>query len=1069
MARGPFQGTYSPYVRPTVVTAPDALVYINGESDLIGCPSCQRKFDLNKYITSIQVNLSVDSPGAGSANISLSIPRHTIDDFYVDGTPIVGTMMEVEIYAKGFFLLEGLPQYYPIFWGLITEVSNNYSSGEHTVDIQCSDILKWWELCRMNINAAFTAPTPNQGRSVMGNTFFGTNPYDVIWTLAQSSFGDVVIGTGSLINFDAESDQKQTFKSSFHDMVLYWERRFRRIRSNLMLYGISGVAVRGATLYESMGRGKGPQDKGHYASTEVLRANGGKDAGQAVFNNTDPGVTAFRTQFGNAGQVNFWQSEYQTKLELANAAKAAIGYEFYMDVTGDIVFKPPFYNLDILGNKPISWIQDIDIIDWGFSDSEAEVVTQLTMQGSFGGNVEYGLSEEATPYTTVTDYHLLRKYGWRSEPYNSEFMGNPQDMFYHGLDILDIKNSKRHHGTVTIPMRTELRLGFPIYIAPLDQIWYIAGINHNIAFGGRATTQLTLTAKRGKFLAPQGISRLKYTGRNKAARMSAREVAKSGSYELTYGKAASIPPVGDVADGKDNPYAPLIMRHPKTGRIVGYPNVVMVYTRPFKAPSDEVAKRGGQSKDGQKKAVPKAKQPVVKQHQDQNLQTGVGAVTVSDYEVLQAKHSNNSYQYGLNSAGVYVYAYDADKTIGELVLLTAGNIKYKGGASDAPKDVPGATKMIRPVSDERGFEVVGHFRYGRGVSLRDGQLVIHEGANNETASVDVQLALSGGLAETLAAQSQGITTITSTFANAADTITRMQPEDTQTAGIVNPDTKQPEFVSTGNNFVDAAPLGSDANKGQPASVEASQLSRALTIAEMSAAKDIGDDDDAACACVTGRADLAFINVGYQVKTISTSSTASPISINAGDVADTTRPLVVATTVKSNKDQLGKVDTFLWNLYSALDGPHHTEETILRTGVATPVDAQDDTTGPTTPPFGELTPPFSAPGRYAIGDPKAFLGSLDSNVKGLDKAFSTIGENIKQGSKRAELTQRIANEEGNIKRLEAEKATIQGRLADKGNTTVGDQQGRLNQIEAELSDTKQKLTADQIALQQLGSG
>jgi len=130
---------------------------------------------------------------------------------------------------------------------------------------------------------------------------------------------------------------------------------------------------------------------------------------------------------------------------------------------------------------------------------------------------------------------------------------------------------------------------------------------------------------------------------------------------------------------------------------------------------------------------------------------------------------------------------------------------------------------------------------------------------------------------------------------------------------------------------------------------------------------------------------------------------------------------------------------------------------------------DDTTGPTTPPFGELTPPFSAPGRYAIGDPKAFLGSLDSNVKGLDKAFSTIGENIKQGSKRAELTQRIANEEGNIKRLEAEKATIQGRLADKGNTTVGDQQGRLNQIEAELSDTKQKLTADQIALQQLGSG
>ncbi len=40
------------------------------------------------------------------------------------------------------------------------------------------------------------------------------------------------------------------------------------------------------------------------------------------------------------------------------------------------------------------WIQDIDIIEWGLSESEAEVVTQIVMQGSFGGNVEYGFGEE---------------------------------------------------------------------------------------------------------------------------------------------------------------------------------------------------------------------------------------------------------------------------------------------------------------------------------------------------------------------------------------------------------------------------------------------------------------------------------------------------------------------------------------------------------------------------------------------------------------------------------------------------------------------------------------------------
>lgn len=155
MARSPFQGTYQSGAKPVVVTAPDALVYINGESDILGCSKCRRKFDLSKYITSIQVDLNVESP-PGSASINLSIPQHVVDEFYFEGNPLITPMMEVEIYGKGYFLVEGVPQNYPIFWGLVTEVSNSYSSGEHTFSINCADILKWWELCMMNVNPAFT-------------------------------------------------------------------------------------------------------------------------------------------------------------------------------------------------------------------------------------------------------------------------------------------------------------------------------------------------------------------------------------------------------------------------------------------------------------------------------------------------------------------------------------------------------------------------------------------------------------------------------------------------------------------------------------------------------------------------------------------------------------------------------------------------------------------------------------------------------------------------------------------------------------------------------------------------
>ena len=95
MPRGPFQGTFSPNVRPTVVTAPDALVYINGGTDIQGCPTCKKKFNVNQYVTSIQVDLSVEG-APGSATISLNIPRHALDDFYFEGNPLITPMTTIK-------------------------------------------------------------------------------------------------------------------------------------------------------------------------------------------------------------------------------------------------------------------------------------------------------------------------------------------------------------------------------------------------------------------------------------------------------------------------------------------------------------------------------------------------------------------------------------------------------------------------------------------------------------------------------------------------------------------------------------------------------------------------------------------------------------------------------------------------------------------------------------------------------------------------------------------------------------------------------------------------------------
>lgn len=899
MARGPYQGTWQQGIRPTVVTAPDALVYINGESEVIGCGHCFRKFDLNKYITSIQVDLSVDSV-PGSASISLAIPRHSVDDFFFDGNPLITPMMEVEIYAKGFFLIEGMPQYYPIFWGMVTEVSDDYSGGAHTVSINCADILKWWELCKMNINPAFTQASGQMGKSIFGNVLFGSNPYDMIWTLAQQAFGDVVVGSGSLVSLYKEGTQKQTFNAALTDIMAYWQKRFSKIRSNLLLYGTRGNAVRGDLLYQSYQKqGGGKKFKNAkavpFASQAVRQANGGEDGSQMVFDPTSPAVTAFRTQFSQAGQVNFWSSEFQTKLEIANACKEAIGFEFFMDVTGDIVFKPPFYNLDILSNKPVSWIQDIDVIDWNLSESEAEVVTQVQIQGSFGGNVDYGFGEEATPHTSVTDYHLLRKYGWRTQTINNEFSGNTLQMFYIGMDMLDRFNAKRFSGSVNIPLRPELRLGFPIYLAPKDQIWYVQGISHNIEFGGRAQTSLSLTAKRSKFVAPKGIGTIRLSGLQKQGggtqpvndtftntdAPTTQQLAKGGVFKADVGGAAQLPPTNaPEKPGDDNPYEPLLLRHPKTGRLVGYPNVVMAYTRPFaNPPQKDFNKVAGQKEPGTKR-VPN---PVVKKVNDQGAAL-VGPYTeeghtISEEDKLREKYINNRYSYGLNSAGVYTYLHDQSSVLKEFVIVPAKNIEF---ANDDAIKLEGSSGMIRPVSDERGFEVIGHFRYGRGVSLRDGSLVLEVSADNPNAlnsraEISPQLALSGDLYETLSAQAAGLTTKITGAVNPAVAIAQLAPEDLQTAGTINPETGEAKFTNVEENFVQAAPLGSQSQVGLTNStsvtdVEASQLSRALTLAEMSVKEEIGTNDE--CSCLLGRSDLSFINVGYQISVVGTSSAAT---------------------------------------------------------------------------------------------------------------------------------------------------------------------------------------------------
>lgn len=1157
MARGPFQGTWQDGLRPTVVTAPDAIVYINGQPDMLACTGCRRRFDLNKYITSIQVDLSIDN--SGSASVNLSIPRHTVDDFYLDGVPIISPMMEIEIYAKGYYLVGGVPQYYPIFWGLVTEVSDSYSGGEHTVSISCADILKWWDLCRLNINAAYTQPAGQLGRDyITGNVFNGANVYDIIWTLAQQSFGDIVQAKGSLVTPTREAKLGGAYNGVRRDIMSYWNTRFGQMRSSLLLYGVEGAAVRGDVLWASQSSGKSARGS-KVASSAVRNANGGPSSSQVLF---DPNTTIpFRSNISNSGQVNFWQSEYQTKMEIANTCKEAVGFEFFMDVTGDIVFKPPFYNLDVLGNKPISWIQDIDIIDWNLSESEAEVVTQLQMSGSFdGGAMDHGVTSDFnTPTIQVTDFHLLRQYGWRPQSFNAEYMNSPDGMFYMGLDMLDKINAKRHRSSVTIPMRPELRLGFPVYLAPKDQLWYLTGVSHSLTFGGRAQTQLTLSGRRGKFIAPRGIGTIELTSvknpstkQTKAANQdqaardkvtniplveplkpTAQELSLFGKFKLTVGAAAETPPTNLEADvltdiNGDDPYAPLILRHPKTGRIVGYPNVNMAYTRPFDPDNATFRKLAGQTATGKRRAERLRNQKDTTAAKENDKQVASGTTQTPERDLVD-RHLDNRYVYGMTSAGIYTYVHDKSRVLQELIQIPIANIDVTStiGVGTTLSTKSGSA-TIRPVSDERGFEVIGHYLYGRGISLRDGSLVLSEAGNNTRARVDTQVALSGDFYTTLRAQSQGLTTRTSAYANPADVIARMVPDDLQTAGMLNPETKEPQFVQNGLNFVDTAPLNSEANAGEVASVEASQLSKALTVAEMMVKEDVSPEDS--CPCLMSRSDLAFINIGYQVQFLPGTAPDDTAHAHAGiqrQLVDAQQqllaldaqlvldgspglaaqrsalvaqldalkaqlnatrggdpltsqvstlgeavPIAQATTARP-AETLQRVEKFLTDLYTALDDPHQAYEDALRGKlISGPTQSDIINSNERKPPVSDFSPPFSVTSRAIGGDPEALALQGSSAITDLRQSWKTFGENLRSKPERAALTREIEQTRKRVQSLDATEKRLQAILAS-GSAVVSVQgvagatvSEQLANVRADKAKATQQLNNSTTKLRQL---
>lgn len=938
-----FRGTWAPNRRPFVSLTPDVYVSIQGETSVIACGECRREIDLNRYVTAVNTEASVDSP-PGSATITLSVPDTDVNNFYVDGRLVIMSMMEIEVYAKGYYTVGGTPQYYRTFWGIVSSVTRSWSNGVTTVSLQCKDILRWWELTNFATNAAWTDQDKTQsGWSMFGNYFAGMNPYTVIIALAREAMGDFSLTQGSFLSFRPEYGAEQQVVAQYaKDIMAYWQLKFGNIWNSLVLYGSSGQAY----TFSGVPGDTSPL-KISKAIFEQESQNLGLNPETNLFKTQPSGIAVFKKELSRAAELNFFQTDTQSKLQIAmTAAQQAGAYEFYCDPTGDIVFKPPFYNLNVLPNKPVSWIQDFEMMDDSITDNEQDVYTHVTSHGNaFGGVMDWGLNSDiTTPRTGVIDWHLLKRYGWRRIDVEIEWAGDAKKLFYHLLDHIDKVNSKRESGTVTIPMRPELRMGFPVWIPRYDAFFYVSGVSHSFAVGGQATTTLQLTAKRGKFIAPKNIGRITASGGTKPSAFVNPDTKKTTTVqEPTYvvnfpsnvGETMGLTETGQTEDFG----GPMVLREPRTGKLLGFPNAVMVYRQTL---DGQVLSRILQQSGSTKGAKPKT--------QDQQNQEGPKATyDATAGDVLASLQNNrrsqivdrlrlNRYEAGMTNAGLYDYAHDVGGAFLEFSVIPADKISWDPSltvesvssgqkkqrqdalASDvksleadrkealarskalnadrvrAEKDLASfkrknppkgnelspearalqtaadlaasaaataatqlkaiessiASKrtesqsirtltsiniMVRPVSDEFGFEVIGHYRYGRGAFIDRGQVQLpdpNQDASNPQTSVnhlDIQFAAVGGLLTDNPTQ----TNTGPQSANYGEMFEKMSPDDYVTGASFK-----------GSNYVSGAPVQEmstvkqstytkaiNDRAGKAVFTEADAVRRAVTLAELS--------------------------------------------------------------------------------------------------------------------------------------------------------------------------------------------------------------------------------------------
>ena len=513
--------------RDVVKQAPDITVFIDGQNYLTnpylgdgsGVPVA-----FNDYITNFSASYDIEALQP-TASLTLSVPNMVSHLFEAPGgNHLIETMAEVRVFAKGYYPSpRGNTVYRQVFRGYISSYNSSDDGMHTTINLGCFGALGILEKMLIDMNPAIQSSAAMEV-TPMQSVAWSLNPYDQIaFVFLYSSMLDG-FGIYSL-NQAAMNQSNPYYQAIQQGFVSKWQALLYDLAQDVHIYGKTNVTnlINTITSNSKYSVNHGQMSKAGMADN-AAKVGVTNEPDSATANDEFYNQLRYYTPDMSFSSIQLLNSQPVSRLERLRYIVNLIGFEAYQDIDGGIIIKPPLYNLDVTNvsnpdapqldntlidiyeqNNPFV-VQYSEVSNPSYNEDEAGIrATRMLMRGSLSPQFQMQGTEQLV--TTVEDIDIakMNQFGLRTEaPHNAAWFRDGDAKALYAYCATELARANRDFRTMsfTIPLRPELKLGFPMYLPWKDMYGYIKGVTINYQQGGDATMNVTLTALRRRPMYP---------------------------------------------------------------------------------------------------------------------------------------------------------------------------------------------------------------------------------------------------------------------------------------------------------------------------------------------------------------------------------------------------------------------------------------------------------------------------------------------------------------------------------------------------------------------------------------